>query len=159
ANGRPEDNNLTTALEQVERLRRGLARRETALFSVSMYLQLRAPSRAGLDSLTQRIAGLFKRQGAEALVPRLQQEQGFGACLPEGRDALRVLHTLDTGSLSTVYPFVPTAPRMPGGVLFGVDQQTHGVVELDLFDHRVCQNANVGIFAPSGGGKTFFTKV
>ena len=33
------------------------------------------------------------------------------------------------------------------------------LVELDLFDHRVCQNANVGIFAPSGGGKTFFTKV
>ena len=48
---------------------------------------------------------------------------------------------------------------MPGGILFGVDQQTHGLVELDLFDHRVCQNANVGIFAPSGGGKTFFTKV
>src|SRR3954452_214116 len=31
ANGRPIDNNLTTALEQIERLRRGLARRETAL--------------------------------------------------------------------------------------------------------------------------------
>ena len=43
--------------------------------------------------------------------------------------------------------------------MFGVDQQTHGLVELDPFDHRVCQNANVGIFAPSGGGKTFFTKV
>src|SRR5207244_284427 len=51
------------------------------------------------------------------------------------------------------------SPRMPGGIMFGVDQQTHGLVELDLFDHRVCQNANVGIFAPSGGGKTFFTKV
>ena len=38
ANGRPEDNHLTTAYEQVEHLRRGLARRETALFSVSLYL-------------------------------------------------------------------------------------------------------------------------
>ena len=51
----------------------------------------------------------------ESVSPRLQQEQGFRACLPEARDALRVLHTLDTGSLSTVYPFVPTAPRMPAG--------------------------------------------
>jgi type IV secretory pathway VirB4 component len=79
--------------------------------------------------------------------------------LPEARDGLEILHTLDTGSLSTFYPFVPASPRLPGGILFGVDQQTHGLVELDLFDHRVCQNANVGIFAPSGGGKTFFTKV
>ena len=44
-------------------------------------------------------------------------------------------------------------------MLFGIDQQTHGLVELDLFDHKVCQNANLGIFAPSGSGKTFFVKV
>jgi TraG P-loop domain len=159
ANGRPIDNNLTTALEQIERLRRSLARRETALFSVGLYLQLRAWSRAELDELTQRVAGLFAAQAGVALVPRLQQEQGFRACLPEARDALQVLHTLDTGTLSTIYPFVPASPRTPGGILFGVDEQTHGLVELDVFDHRVCQNANVGIFAPSGGGKTFFTKV
>jgi TraG P-loop domain len=159
ANGRPIDSNLTTALEQVERLRRGLARRETALFSVGLYLQIRAPSRTELELLTQRVAGLFAAQAGAALVPRLQQEQGLHACLPEARDPLQVLHTLDTDSLSTIYPFVPASPRLPGGIPFGVDEQTHGLVEFDLFDHRVCQNANVGIFAPSGGGKTFFTKV
>jgi len=159
SHGRPIDNNLSTALEQIERLRRALARRETALFSVGLYLQLRADSRAQLEALTQRVVGLFAGQAAALLVPRLQQEQGLRACLPEGRDALHVPHTLDTGTLSTMYPFVAASPRMPGGILFGVDQQTHGLVELDPFDHRVCQNANVGIFAPSGGGKTFFTKV
>src|SRR5918912_2252618 len=159
ANGRPIDNNLTTAFEQVERLRRGLARREIALFSVGLYLQLRASSRAELEALTQRVAGLFAAQAGAILVPRLQQEQGLRACLPEARDPLQVLHTLDTDTLSTIYPFVPTSPRMPDGIPFGVDEQTHQLVELDLFDHRVCQNANVGIFAPSGGGKTFFTKV
>jgi type IV secretory pathway VirB4 component len=102
---------------------------------------------------------LFAAQAGAALIPRLQQEQGFRACLPEARDELRVLHTVDTGTLSTIYPFVPRSPRLPGGILFGVDEQVHDLVELDLFDHRVCQNANVGIFAPSGGGKTFFTKV
>src|SRR5918911_3016251 len=158
-NGRPIDNNLTAALEQVERLRRGLARRETALFSVGLYLQIRAASRAELEALTQRVAGLLATQAGAVLVPRLQQEQGLRACLPEARDPLQVLHMLDTDTLSTIYPFVPASPRMPGGIPFGVDQQTHQLVELDLFDHRVCQNANVGIFAPSGGGKTFFTKV
>jgi len=159
ANGRPIDNNLTTALEQVERLRRGLARRETALFSMGLYLLVRASSRAELDALTQRVAGLFAGQAGAALVPRLQQEQGLRACMPEARDPLQVLHTVDTDTLSTIYPFVPASPRTAGGILFGVDEQTRQLVELDLFDHRVCQNANVGIFAPSGGGKTFFTKV
>jgi hypothetical protein len=158
-NGRPIDNNLGTALEQVERLRRGLSRRETALFSVGLYLQIYASSRGELESLTQRVAGLFAAQAATALVPRLQQEQAFRACLPEARDSLQFLHTLDTDTLSTIYPFVPASPRAPGGVLFGTDEQTHQLVELDLFDHRVCQNANVAIFAPSGGGKTFFSKV
>lgn len=159
ANGRPIDNNLTAALEQIERLRRGLARRETALFSVGLYLQLRAASHTDLDDLTQRVSGLLAAQAGTALVPRLQQEQGFRACLPEARDPLQILHTLDTGTLSTIYPFVPASPRLPDGMLLGIDEQTHDLVELDLFDHRVCQNANVGIFAPSGGGKTFFTKV
>jgi hypothetical protein len=159
ANGRPVDNNLGAALEQVERLRRGLARREIALFSVGLYLQLRASSRAELDERTLRVAGLFAVQAGAALVPRLQQEQGLRACLPEARDPLGVLHTLDTGTLSTIYPFVPASPRLPGGILLGVDEQIHDLVELDVFDHRVCQNANIGIFAPSGGGKTFFTKV
>src|SRR5919197_4834975 len=159
ANGRPLDNNLTTAFEQVERLRRGLARREIALFSVGLYLQLRASSRAELEALTQRVAGLFAAQAGAVLVTRLQQEQGLHACLPEARDPLQVLHTLDTDTLSTIYPFMPASPRMPGGIPFGIDEQTHQLVELDLFDHRVCQNANVRIFAPSGGCKTFFTKV
>jgi len=159
SNGRPIDNHLTTALEQIEGLRRGLARREIALFSVGLYLRLRASWRAQLDELTQQVVGLLAAQAGAALVPRLQQEQGFRACLPEARDALQVLHTLDTGTLSTIYPFVPSAPRIPGGILFGIDEQIHELVELDLFDHRVFQNANVGIFAPSGGGKTFFSKV
>ena len=76
ANGRLIDNHLTTALEQIERLRRGLARREIALFSVGLYLRLRASSRAELDELTQQVAGLLAAQAAAALVPRLQQEQG-----------------------------------------------------------------------------------
>ncbi|HEY1296981.1 MAG TPA: DUF87 domain-containing protein [Chloroflexota bacterium] len=159
ANGRPVDNNLSTAFEQIERLRRGLARRETALFSVGLYLQVHASSRAELDELTQHVAGLLGAQAGSALVPRLQQEQGFRASLPEARDPLQVLHTLDTGTLSTMFPFVPATPRMPHGILFGVDEQVHDLVELDVFDHRVCQNANIGIFAPSGGGKTFFTKL
>src|SRR5919202_454805 len=121
ANGRPIDNNLTAALEQVERLRRGLARRETALFSVGLYLQLRASSRTELELLTQRVAGLFAAQAGAVLVPRLQQEQGLRACLPEARDPLQVLHTLDTDSLSTISPFVPAAPRTDGGILFGID--------------------------------------
>ena len=43
ANGRPEDNHLTTAYEQIEHLRRGLARRETTLFSVGLYLSCVLP--------------------------------------------------------------------------------------------------------------------
>jgi type IV secretory pathway VirB4 component len=159
ANGRPLDNNLSTALEQIERLRRGLARRETALFSVGLYLQLHTQSRAELDDLTRRVASVLGAQAGSVLVPRLQQEQAFRACLPEARDPVQILHTLDNATLSTVYPFAAASPRMPGGILFGVDEQIQDLVELDLFDHRICQNANIGIFAPSGGGKTFFTKV
>ena len=125
---------------------------------MGLYLLVRATSRDELDELTQRVAGHFRRPGGAALVPRLQQEQGLRACLPEARDQLQVLHTVDTDTLSTIYPFVPSRRACPAASCSGWTSRRE-LVELDLFDHRVCQNANVGIFAPSGGGKTFFTKV
>ena len=161
ANGRPDDNHLTTAYEQIEHLRRGLARRETALFSVGLYLQLRASSRAELEALTQRVAGLFSRQSGALLVPRLQQERGFRALLyPEARDPLEILHTLDTGTLSTIYPVRPGIAADAGRAsCSGSTSRRTAWWSWTCSTTVSVRTPTLGIFAPSGGGKTFFTKV
>ncbi len=155
----PADPDITAADEQVEHLRHALARRKENLFSVGLYVLLRARSRAELDALTRRAQDAFARVNGRLVIAHFQQEQGLHSCLPEGRDQLGKRHQLETTSLVTLYPFPPATLRMPGGVPLGYDRATHTPVEIDLFDDRTFRNANLLLCAPSGGGKSFTIKL
>jgi hypothetical protein len=158
ADDTPTDEDLAAADEQVTQLRRALARGWESPFTASLYVLLRARTRADLDRLTRQARDAVARLNGRLSVAYLQQEQGFHSCLPEARDELSKTHLLETSSLVTMYPFPPTALRMEGGVPFGYDRRSHAPVELDLFDDRTFRSANALICAPSGGGKSFFAK-
>jgi type IV secretory pathway VirB4 component len=159
ADDTPIDPDLAAADEQVEHLRHALARRRENLFSAGLYVLLRASSLAELDRRTRQAQDAFARLNARLAVAHFQQEQGLHSCLPEGRDQLVKQHLLETTSLVMHYPFPPTALRMADGVSFGYDRASHAPVEVDLFDDRTFRSANVLLCAPSGGGKSFFTKL
>jgi type IV secretory pathway VirB4 component len=48
---------------------------------------------------------------------------------------------------------------MAGGIPVGYDRATFAPVELDLFDDHTFRSANLLVCAPTGGGKSFFTKL
>jgi hypothetical protein len=157
--GRPADPNLVAAEEQTARLRHALARGVELPFEVSLYVLLRARSRAELESLTRVAQDVVATLGGRLAIARLQQEAGLHACLPEGQDALSLRHPLETSSVVTAYPFPPSALDAPGGVPLGYDRRTREPVALDLFDDRVCRNANVVVFGPAGVGKSYTIKL
>jgi hypothetical protein len=155
----PVDPDLAAADEQVEHLRHALARRKESAFSAALYVLLRARTRTELDRRTRQAQDAFARLNGRLAVVYFQQEQGLHSCLVEARDQLAKRHLLETTSLVTMYPFPPTALRMPGGVPLGYDRQACALVELDLFDDRTFRSANALACAPSGGGKSFFGKL
>src|SRR5207248_6281154 len=88
--GRLADPEREVAFEDAERLRDALQRGEERVFSVSLYILLRAPSQRTLDDLTRRVETTLDGMLAHSRVAILEQDGAFRACLPTARDDLLV---------------------------------------------------------------------
>jgi len=71
---------------------------------------------------------------------------------------LQVLRNLDTSSLAITLPIAGSSLVMEQGVLYGVSAQTQSPIIIDPFDSSFL-NYNLAIVAPSGSGKSYFTKL
>ena len=152
--GRLADPEREVAYEDAERLRDALQRGEERVFSVSLYLLLRAPSKTALDDVTRRVEITLDAMLAQSRVAILEQEGGFRSCLPHAQDHLLIHRNLDTTSLATTFPFSSSTLSMQRGVLFGVARHNHSPVIVDPFDASL-ENANTVVFAKSGAGKSY----
>src|SRR5438132_3241177 len=140
--GRLADPEREVAFEDAERLRDALQRGEERVFSVSLYILLRAASQRILDDLTRRVETTLDGMLAHSRVAILEQERGFRACLPTGRDELLAYRNLDTSSLATTFPFTSSSLSMERGVLYGVASRSQSPVIVDPFDASL-ENANL----------------
>jgi conjugal transfer ATP-binding protein TraC len=156
--GKLADPEREVAYEDAEKLRDALQRGDEKVFSVSFYLLLRAGSLPALDDLTRRVEVTLAGMLAHSRVAVFEQDSGFRSCLPLGQDELRVFRNLDTSSLATTFPFSSSALTMERGVLYGIARHNHAPVIVDPFDESL-ENANMVIFAKSGAGKSYFTKL
>ncbi len=156
--GHLADPEREVAYEDAERLRDALQRGEEKIFSVSLYLLLRANSLAALGDLTRRVEATLGGMLAQSRVALLEQDAGFRSCLPQGQDRLLVYRNLDTSSLATMFPFSSSTLSMERGILYGIAKHNHSPVLFDPFDESL-ENANMVVFAKSGAGKSYFTKL
>ncbi|HEU5318190.1 MAG TPA: DUF87 domain-containing protein, partial [Chloroflexota bacterium] len=156
--GRLADPEREVAYEDVERLRDALQRGDERLFSVALYVLVRAPSPAALDEATARVERTLDGMLAQSRVALLEQDAGFWCCLPAADDRLLACRNLDTGSLAMTFPFCSGALTMERGVLYGVAGHSHTPVVVDSFGAEL-ENANATIVATSGAGKSYFTKL
>jgi len=156
--GRLSDPERETAYEDVERLRDALQRGVEHVFSVSLYVQVRATSPLALDALTLRVERTLAGMLAHSRVALWEQDRGFRSCLPQGQDQLAVYHNFDTTSLATMFPFSASNLTMPRGLLYGIASESHAPVLVDPFDDAL-DNSNLAVFATSGAGKSYFCKL
>jgi conjugal transfer ATP-binding protein TraC len=156
--GRLADPEREVAYEDAERLRDRLQRGEEKVFSVSIYTLLRAASLEALDDLTRRVEATLDGMLAHSRSAYLEQDGGLRSCLPAAEDRLLVYRNLDTSSLATTFPFSSSNLSMERGVLYGIAKHNHSPVVVDPFDPSL-ENANAVVFARSGAGKSYFTKL
>ncbi len=156
--GRLADPEREVAFEDAERLRDALQRGEQRVFSVSLYVLLRAGSPRVLDDLTRRVETTLDGMLVHSRVAILEQERAFRACLPTARDELLAYRNLDTTSLATTFPFRSDSLSMERGVLYGVAHRSQTPVIVDPFDASL-ENANLAVFAMAGAGKSYFVKL
>jgi type IV secretory pathway VirB4 component len=85
-----------------------------------------------------------------------QQQQGFMSILPIATDKLEVHRKLNSSPLSSIFPFVSFDLTSDNGILYGINRHNSSLV---LFDRYSLENYNSVIFAKSGSGKSYATKL
>jgi hypothetical protein len=154
--GMVRDPMLETAYQDVEALRNQLMQGTEKYFRFALYFTIYADD---LKSLDQNSTVLESALGAKLVVTKralLQSEDGFNSTLPLGMDSLDVANNMNTGPLSTTFPFVSSDLTGNDGILYGINRHNNSLI---LFDRFKMENANSVVFAKSGAGKSYAIKL
>lgn len=150
------DPELETAIGDIEELRDVLQRGELRLFHFGLYISVYADSEEELNEIVRQVESMLGGMLIYTKQALLQMEQGFNSTLPTMDDELKILRNLDTGSLSTAFPFTSTSLTTNEGVLYGINRHNNSLI---LFDRFNLENANAVVFAKAGAGKSYAVKL
>ncbi len=147
---------LETAYQDIENLRDQLQQAQEKLYNVGLYITIYGNSIEELSRLEDRISSLLDSQLVYIKPSIFQHIEGFISTLPIGQDKLQVHTSLNTGPISSFFPFVSESLTSDTGVLYGINQHNNSLV---IFDRFSLENANQVVFAKSGAGKSYGTKL
>lgn len=147
---------ITDPLESATELRDKIQRGQEKLFQMSIYVTLSASSLAELDNVTKLLEMELSTRLFYTKVARFQQIEGLQSVLPRGEDILNQKRNLDSSSAALTFPLMSSELVQESGILYGINKSSNSLVILDRFS---LNNANSIIFAQSGSGKSYATKV
>lgn len=154
--GRVRDPGLEAAIGDAEELRDKLSIGESKFFRAAVYITIYSNSLEELDQATKIVETQFGSRLIYTKPATLQMEHGFNSTIPLGSDQLNIYRNMDTGSLSTLFPFTSADLTSSDGILYGINRHNNGLV---LFDRFKLENANMVVFAKSGSGKSYAVKL
>ena len=147
---------LETALQNVEQLRDVLQQAEEKMFQVGVYIAIYADTQEELSKLESQLTTMMEAKLIYMKPALFEQLEGFLSILPLAEDHLNVKTPMNSGPLSSFFPFVSEDLTSDQGIMYGVNQHNNGLV---IFDRFSLENANQVVFAKSGGGKSYATKL
>ncbi len=154
--GLVRDPMLETAVQDIDALRDGLQQAREKLFNVGVYITIYGNTIEDVNKLEAEINNMMESKLVYAKPALFQQIEGFTSCLPLELDKLNVHTPLNSSPASSLFPFSSTELTSNKGVLYGINLHNNTLI---IFDRFSLENANMVIFAKSGGGKSFASKL
>lgn len=154
--GLVRDPALEAALQDAEELRDKLQVGEERFFRFGLYITVYGKDLQEIDLIGKNIESIFGQSLIYTKPANIQMEQAFNATLPMANDELLIYRNMDTGAISTSFPFTTAELSKDDGILYGINQHNNGLV---LFDRFTLENYNMVVFAKSGAGKSFAIKL
>ena len=154
--GRTRDPALEAAIQDAEELRDQIQVGAERFFRYGLYVTLYAESLDELTFVQNKIETIFGQQMVFSKVASSQQEQGLNSTVPQLSDQLQIRRNMNTGAISTSFPFTSADLTDGSGILYGINMHNNGLV---IFDRFTLENANAVVFAKSGAGKSFTVKL
>lgn len=154
--GLVRDPTLDVAYQDLEDLRDGLTQAQEKMFEVSLYLTIYGKTNEEIDKTENEIKNILESKLVYVKPALFQQDVGFISTLPVGEDLLQIKNKLNTSPLSSFFPFVSFDLSSDRGILYGLNRHNGSLI---LFDRFSMENYNSIVFAKSGSGKSYFTKL
>jgi len=126
------------------------------MFKFGLYLTAYGNSEKELKDIEVTLRSMLESRLIYIKPALYQQRGGFNSSSPYGSDQLQVHTTINTGPLSSTFPFVSFDLSSNEGILYGINRHNNSLI---LFDRFSLENANEILFGKSGSGKSFAVKL
>jgi len=143
---------LESAIELKNKIQRG----QEKLFQVSIYIAIIADSLIELNKITTLLETVLSTRLFYTKTATFQQLDGLQSVLPRGENQLAQKRNLDSSSAALTFPFTSSELVQESGILYGINKSNNSLVTIDRYS---LNNANSIVFAQSGSGKSYTTKV
>ncbi|MBB1558756.1 DUF87 domain-containing protein [Candidatus Saccharibacteria bacterium] len=154
--GKTRDPAKEAALQDAEELRDELQVGSERFFRYGLYVTIYGDSLEELGYVQHSIETFFGQMLVYSKTASSQQEQGLNSTVPQMSDQLQIRRNMNTGAVSTSFPFTSADLTQENGILYGINMHNNGLV---IFDRYTLENANMVVFAKSGAGKSFTVKL
>jgi type IV secretory pathway VirB4 component len=154
--GLVRDPSLDVAYQDLEDLRDGLTQAQERMFEVSLYITLYGKTNEEIDKVENEIKNILESKLIYVKPSLFQQDAGFLSTIPVGQDIMQIKNKINTSPLSSFFPFVSFDLSSDKGILYGLNRHNGSLI---LFDRFSLENYNSIVFAKSGSGKSYFTKL
>ena len=154
--GKVRDPGKQASIQDAEELRDKLQVGEERFFRFGFYFTIYGINEEELEFVSHKVESVLAQQLIYSKPASAQQEQGLNSTLPQFTDQLQIRRNMNTGAISTSFPFTSADLTQENGILYGINMHNSGLV---IFDRFSLENGNSVVFAKSGAGKSFTVKL
>ncbi|MEN9338656.1 MAG: hypothetical protein RI945_381 [Candidatus Parcubacteria bacterium] len=154
--GEVRDPMLETALQDLEDLRDSLQQASEKMFEVGLYITIFGDKEEEIQKTETEIKNILESRLIYLKPALFQQAEALKTVMPFGNDFLKITSQVNTSPLSSFFPFLSFDLSTDKGILYGLNRHNGSLI---LFDRFSLENYNSMVFATSGSGKSYYTKL
>ena len=144
-----------TEKKEIEEIMDDVRENDQCLFYVAVTLIIVAESKEELESVTETVETIGKRNSVTIDTHYLKQREALNTALPIGVRQVETMRTMLTQSVAVLMPFNVQELNAVGGNYYGINQISKNI---NVGNRKGLINGNGFIFGVPGSGKSFFAK-
>ena len=142
--------------KEIEEIMDDVRENDQCLYYVSVTMILMADTKEELDSMTETVETIGKRNSVTIEEHYLKQRESLNTALPIGVRQVETMRTMLTQSLAVLMPFNVQELNDKQGCYYGINQVSKNI---NIGNRKKLINGNGFVFGVPGSGKSFFCKM
>ncbi len=142
--------------KEIEEIMDDVRENDQCLYYVSATIILMADTKEELDSMTETVETIGKRNSVTIEEHYLKQRESLNTALPIGVRQVETMRTMLTQSLAVLMPFNVQELNDKQGCYYGINQVSKNI---NIGNRKKLINGNGFVFGVPGSGKSFFCKM